>query len=187
MSVEMYEEAAEKYKPDKIKTLFIAESPPFEKKGEEPRYFYFEDVKKRDFLFRSIMEVLFPEEYNDFKESDKKATKKKVPLLKKFKEGCFFLIDACDEPINQHKNRDFFIGKDFQKLVERIKGLIHKDAEIILIKKNIFDLLFKELKDRGFNVINTGHLDFPSSGNQLKFKKKLKKLLKRRTKPLKFP
>ena len=173
MSVEMYEEAAEKYKPDKIKTLFIAESPPFAKEGEEPRYFYFEKVKKKDSLFRSIMEVLFRNEYDRFK---KDKGKDKKQLLKKFKEGGFFLIDACDEPINQHKNRDFFIGNDFQKLVEKIKGLIHKDAKIILIKKNIFDLLFKELKDCGFNVINTEHLDFPSSGNQSKFKKKLKLL-----------
>ena len=177
MSVEMYEKAAEKYKPDKIKTLFIAESPPFAEEGKEPRYFYFEDVKGRDYLFRSIMEVLFPEEYKDFKKSDKRANKKKVPLLKKFKDAGFFLIDACDEPVNQHRNRDFFIGKNFQRLVKKIKGLIHKDAKIILIKKNIFDLLFKELKERGFNVINTKHLDFPSSGNQKKFKEKLKRLL----------
>jgi hypothetical protein len=67
MSIELYEKAAKRFKPDKIKILFIAESPPFKKEGEEPRYFYFENVKGNDFLFRSIMEVLFPEEYEHFK------------------------------------------------------------------------------------------------------------------------
>ena len=172
----MYEKAANKYKPDKIKILFIAESPPFKKEGEALRYFYFEKVRGKDFLFRSIMEVVFPEDYIDFK-----VNKNKILLLNEFRESGFFLIDACDYPINQHKDRDNFINNDFPKLVQKIKTLID-DTKIILIKKNIFELLSGRLKSQGFNVINAEHLDFPSCGNQLKFKNKLKRLLTCQTK-----
>lgn len=108
MSIKMYEKAANKYKPDKIKILFIAESPPFKKEGEVLRYFYFEKNRGKDFLFRSIMEVVFPEDYANFK-----VNKNKILLLNKFRESGFFLIDACDRPINQHKDRDNFINNDF--------------------------------------------------------------------------
>ena len=174
MSLELYKTAAQKYKPDKIKILFIAESPPNKKEGEELRYFYFENVKNRDSLFRNMMQVLFPEEYDDFKRS-----KDKTPLLNKFKENGFFLIDACESPINQHKNRmrDDLINKDFPKLLQKIKTVIDDDTKTILIKKNVFDLLFYRLKSEGINVINTEYLEFPSSGHQLKFKTKLTNLL----------
>ncbi|MFC1700537.1 hypothetical protein ACFLZ0_00075 [Patescibacteria group bacterium] len=177
MSIEIYEKAAKKFKPNKIKILFIAESPPFKKEGEELRYFYFENSRGKDFLFGSIMEVLFPNEYDIFK-----TNKDKILLLDKFKENGFFLIDACDYPINQHKDRDLFINNDFPKLIQKIKTLIDNDTKIILIKKNIFELLFDKLKSHGFNVINDEHLDFPSCGNQLKFKNKLNNLLACQTK-----
>jgi len=60
----IYKKARDKYKPDKIKVLFIAESPPFKKENQKLRYFYFEDVKQHDNLFKSIMVVVFPEEEN---------------------------------------------------------------------------------------------------------------------------
>ena len=175
MSLELYKTAAQKYKPNRIKTLFIAESPPFKEEGDELRYFYFENVTKRDSLFRNIMQVLFPEEYEDFKKS-----KDKVPLLNKFKENGFFLIDACDYPINQYVNRirNNRIETDFPKLLQKIKTVIDDDTKIILIKKNIYKLLFDKLDSEGINVINTEYLEFPSSGHQLEFKTKLTNLLK---------
>ena len=170
MSIELYEQASKKYKPKEIKILFIAESPPYAKKGEELRYFYFENTKG-DFLFRSIIEVLFPEEYQ-------KHTYDKTKFLKLFKENGFFLIDACEYPINQNSARDKFIKDDFDKLVNKIRNLVNLKTKIILIKKNIYELLFDRLNQQGFNVINKEHLDFPSHGHQPKFKEKLKKLLK---------
>lgn len=173
MDIYVYTKAALKYKPDKTKTLFIAESPPFKREGEELRYFYFEKVSGKDFLFRCTMEVLFPEEYEVYKTS-----KDKAPLLTKFRDNGYFLIDAVDYPINQEDDRDFFVNKGYPNLVNRLKDLIDKETKIILVKKNIFELLTGKLKSIGYNVINTEHLDFPGSGNQLKYKSKLSKLLK---------
>ena len=86
------------------------------------------------------MEVLFPDEYEHFK-----IDGNKILLLNKFKESGFFLIDACDYPINHHKDRNSFINNDFLKLIQKIETLIDKDTKIILIKKNIFELLFDRL------------------------------------------
>lgn len=172
----IYEKARTKYKPEnKIKVLFIAESPPFKKKNQKLRYFYLEDVTQYDNLFLSIMEIVFPEERN----------REKGLLLNKFKENGFFLIDACEYPINQHKSdkikkHHINIKENVLNLKEKIKTLIDNDTKIILIKKNIFRLLYDELKlNQGFNIINTEYLVFPSHNqrNILTFKKKLKEML----------
>ena len=47
------------------------------------------------------MEALYPNEYCQFKKD-----KKKIPLLKKFKKDGFFLIDACEYPINKKKKSE---------------------------------------------------------------------------------
>ena len=41
------ETARNKYKPEKIKTLVVGEAPP----DSIDRFFYYEDVKKADYLF----------------------------------------------------------------------------------------------------------------------------------------
>jgi hypothetical protein len=167
---DMYSKAAEKYRPDKIKVLFIAESPPYMKKDTEPRYFYFEHVAGKDFLFKNIMQVLFPDDYEQYRND-------KAKLLKIFKENGFFLIDACEYPINQYKKRNEFIKNEYPNLVRRIRKIINEKTKIVLIKKNVYQLLFDSLKKDGFNVINQKHLNFPSCGNQKKFREKLSALL----------
>ena len=76
------------------------------------------------------MEVSFPDEYEHFK-----IDGNKILLLNNFKENGFFLIDACDYPINQHNDRDSFINNNFHKLTQKIENLIDDDTKIILIKK----------------------------------------------------
>ena len=49
------QKAREKYLPNKIKLLFVAESPPEDVK----RFFYFEDVPEQDSLFIQTMRVLY--------------------------------------------------------------------------------------------------------------------------------
>jgi hypothetical protein len=53
----MFEDARQKYKPDEIKFLLIAEAPP---DAESGRFFYFEEVDKHDNLFIETMKVLYP-------------------------------------------------------------------------------------------------------------------------------
>jgi len=176
MDTNVYKKAAQKYRPLNIRRLFIAESPPHKKEDEELRYFYFEKVKGKDFLFRNLTMVLFPKEHEIHKEDENKKY-----LLNKLKNNGDFLIDACEYPINQLQlaKRNKIIETESKNLIKRLKNLVTKDTEIILIKKNIYGILAQKLKDTntGFNVLNKEFIDFPSQGNQKKFRDKLKDLL----------
>jgi hypothetical protein len=44
------QEAAERYRPEPVDLLVVAEAPP----GAQDRYFYFEDVMEQDSLFRYV-------------------------------------------------------------------------------------------------------------------------------------
>ena len=51
---ERINEARQKYKPEHVNLLFIAEAPP----SSLDRFFYYEDVKEKDFLFVELSKVL---------------------------------------------------------------------------------------------------------------------------------
>ena len=168
-----YEKEAMKYRPDKIKYLFIAEAPPDADvdKGEVFRYFYFDNVAIYDYLLQNIVETLFSEKYD---RNDKRG------WLNKLKEDGFFLIDAVEKPIKKGTSdtkRAKLIKENFPYLLQKVKKLTDNDTKLILIKKVVFDELGKKLKTYGFNVINTEMLDFPASGRQPQFRAKFKKLM----------
>ncbi|MGN6196845.1 MAG: hypothetical protein ACTHOB_18035 [Ginsengibacter sp.] len=58
-NLDKFGQARQKYKPAKIKYLFIAETPP---KTDSNRFFYFENVDKQDSLFLETMKCLYPKE-----------------------------------------------------------------------------------------------------------------------------
>ena len=160
----------------------MAESPP---KSEDKRFFYNPHQVKYDFLFKSIMEVLFPDFKNNYqrvqKQKHKYLQKLKREYLQKFKEQGFYLIDAIDTPINDRnqKERNKIIRENLKNKIKGIGELISKDTPIILIKKNVFEILYPELKKRGFNVVHSEYIPFPSSGHQREFKEKFKLCLER--------
>ncbi len=166
-----YQKLREKYKPRKIKCLLIAESPP---KSEE-RFFYNPRQEKYDFLFKSVMEVIFPDFKNNYRRGQKHE------YLQRFKEQGFYLIDAVDTPINDRKRRERnkIIRKNLENKIKEIDELILKDTPIILIKKNVFEIFHHELEERGFNVVHDKYIPFPSFGHQEEFKEKFKQYLER--------
>lgn len=78
--MEKFESARLKYKPDLIRYLLIAESPP---KTDSNRFFYFEDVGEQDSLFLETMKVLYPKDTSQIK--TKEIRNKKATFLLKFK------------------------------------------------------------------------------------------------------
>lgn len=177
-----YDDAAEKYKPElpnKIKYLFIAESPPHKlTKAGDVRYFYKEKISDKDSLLKYTVEGIFSKKYD--------ASKKGFWLTKLKKKG-YFLIDAVEYPINQFENdsekRDRHVKINFNNLIERIEklkedGIFDKNTKIILIKKNIYEILGDDLKEKGFNVLNEKLLPFPDWGiNAKNYQIELKELI----------
>ncbi len=164
------------YKPEKIKVLFIAEAPPKAK----DRFFYFEDVREKDSLFLEMMKVIYPDD-KDIKERNiKNIRKRKREFLERFKNDRYYLTDASERPMedNRKSTKRRQLRNSLTKLIQKVEDLVSKDTKIILISKPVYEICYKELKSRGFNVINEGHIPFPGSGHQKKFREMLRKLLK---------
>jgi hypothetical protein len=162
-NIQEYKKFRKKYRPKKIKVLFIAESPPVSGK-----YFYFENqAGYKASLFGNMMKALYAKEYED-----KLSSRNKKYFLSKFQKDRFFLIDTYETPINNKSNaeRREIIRKNLPRLLKEIKVLTKYGTKIILIKKTtVCEILREPLKDK---VI--GELPFPGSGNQNKFIKELK-------------
>ena len=158
------ESARQKYKPSSVKILLIAEAPP----NDIERFFYYEDVREKDFLFLGVVEVIYPELKKDYILKGRRPESKRF-ILNKLKSDGIYLIDLSDTPMSflVPKTLDHFV----KPLLEKVKDLVNMKTKIILIKANIYDALYTELKELGHNVINK-RIPFPSSGQQENFRKK---------------
>ena len=178
---EKREEARRQYKPEKtIEFLLIAETPP----EKQDRFFYFPDVQTDDSLFLQTMKVLYPGEYNKYKDA-KDIRRDKDCFLRRFQKDGFYLIDAVNEPfekgISPHKKVKKIreLVPDLLKKISEIAGFKEDKTKIILVSCRVYEACFKGLRDKGFNIINKGTIPFPGSGQQKKFNEKMKILLKK--------
>ena len=178
MMKENCESARQKYKPEIIKFLLIAEAPP---KIESERFFYFEDVQKYDYLFLETMKVLYPNDSDIKNGNTKNVRRRKREFLAKFKKCGFYLIDASDEPIKDKSKsaKRKQIEKFLPSLIANVRSLVPKDTKIILISSTVYGVCYKKLKEeKRFNVINGCPIPFPI-GWQKVFRERLSKLLRR--------
>lgn len=163
-------QAREKYRPDKITCLFVAESPP----ADPSRFFYFEKVFDHNTLFLEIIKVFYKPT-----EPTIRIRLKKGSYLTRFKEDGYFLVDAMDEPIGvsgtQAKTKK--VIEHQHEFIRKISKIIDKTTPITLISRPVYDGLCSFLKKEGYNVINTEMVDFPGSGRQKAFREKLHRLL----------
>lgn len=172
MKKSVFEESRLKYKPINIKLLFIAEAPPQLGSG---RFFYFEDVQAKDSLFLELMKVLYPKVFTSLSISD--IRENKHILLNKFKDDCFYLIDAIDVPMPSNANKTKIIKDNIPNLIEKIRYTVDSSTPIILISSSVYKVCYNPLLDEGFNIVNVDMIDFPGSGRQLEFRKKISELL----------
>ncbi len=86
MDTGVYWDEARKYLPDKIRFLFITESPPAFQDENRMTFFYFLDSYS-DALFRNLMKAVFDVDYRKDKE-------RKQALLERFREEGFYLINS---------------------------------------------------------------------------------------------
>ena len=163
----LYERARNKYKPSIIKTIIIAEAPP----NAFERFFYYEDVKDKDYLFLNIIEILYPDWKTKYMNSKRSSTIKEC-ILKKFQADGYYLLDLYETFVDLKERKDI---ETLHKLSNKLSQLIDEKVPVILIKANVYDTAFKTLKVK-FNVINE-RLPFPSSGQQSNIKRAFKKLI----------
>ncbi len=165
INLSIYRNQAEKYMPEKIKVLFIAESPPAPDKNGRRSYIYF-DTAKQEILLTTLTTAVFGDG-NCFTKDDIKSD-----FLNKLKDEGYFLIDAVEYPINKigGKNKEPIIREESENLLVRLNELkqrnkIDPSTKIILIKVSVFNALHGLLKDHGYNVLNDNKKEFPKYYN----------------------
>lgn len=157
-----------KYKPETIKLLLIAEAPP----DNIERFFYYEEVHERDYLFLGIVEAISIDVKTKYIESNRNPEFKRL-LLEWLKELGIYLIDLSDKPVNGDRDD---LSKNLPSLIKKVKTLINDETVISLIKVNVYDIAYDSLKAKFSKVVNL-RIPFPSNGQQQKFQEQFSMVL----------
>lgn len=163
------QEAREKYRPQEVKLLFIAEAPPC----REGHFFYFEDVPRGDSLFLHVIRAVFPDlEHLETKE----IRARKEEMLYRFAESGCFLEDSVPVAIPKGaKHKEKIIVEQQSDLIKRIEPY-KSTAKLVLLSSAVFKSNYEVLKNEGFHILNDFMLPFPGSGQQSKFKEGMAKI-----------
>lgn len=155
--------ARQKYKPDHIKILLIAEAPPKELK----RYYYFEQSYHPDSLFIETMNALY---HTDRFDTTYLRTNK-ASFLNCFIGDGFYLIDACEDPMectsSSYKRNK--IKAELPALHKEVSAIVNDETKIILISSSVYRTCESSLAE--FNVVNEGAIPFPGSGHQRQYRR----------------
>jgi hypothetical protein len=171
----VFAQARKKYLPENIKLLFITEAPPT---PDRNRYFFFDQVRQGDSLFLETMKVLFPEEVGAF-DTVKALRAEKVYFLERFQSAGFHLIHATDTPLpnTTATERRNTYKKHLPALKKQIDTLAGKSTPVILVSAVVHEACFEGLQEAGYKVLNDTMIEFPNSGQQINFRRKLAALL----------
>jgi hypothetical protein len=172
-----YDEQRREYRPDHIKFLLVAESPPPNAEAPSSRHFYRLDPPGVDRLFINTIRALYPE---IGERTDAELRPEKQKWLKRLQADGIYMIEALETSM-QHKitkkQRQENIKNSLPRLIERVGELVEQDTKLILIKSNVFDIAAEPLKAAGFTVLNTELVDYPGRFNQRAYREKLAQLV----------
>lgn len=175
-----YDDIRQNYKPKRVSLLLVAESPPPASEVQSSRHFYRSDkIRHEDRLFTNTIKALYAEAANL---TEAEIQPSKEAWLRRLQQDGVYMIEAL-ETSQQHnvtkKSRQSKIHEALPKLIERIRNLATPQTGIVLIKSNVYDVAAAPLKEAGFNVLNTGLVDYPGRYNQQAYREKLAKLATR--------
>jgi hypothetical protein len=172
-----YDDVRQQYKPDTIKVLLIAESPPPPPDIQSSRQFYYTDrLRKDDRLFTNTIWALYPETEG---QTEKELEEQKESWLRRFQADGFYMIEALEESQVHEvtkKQRQERIRDSLPRLLERVRAIAQPGTKVVLIKSNVFDVAAEPLRQAGFDVLNTGLVDYPGHFNQKAYRQKLRRL-----------
>ncbi len=174
-----YDQLRDKYRPEKIELLLLAEAPP----NPPPcRFFYCEKFVRPDSLYKETMSVIFYliQGHSGARPSYITACieQHKEIYLKCFQMNGIWLLDAVPDPLGGRNPR-----QAIQANIGRILGIIknitqkQKTLKCVLIKNIVYQMLAQPLQTSGVNVLNKQALPFPSNGQQARFRKEFGELL----------
>lgn len=168
-----YESWRLKYKPDTIRWLFVAESPP----SDPTRFFYYEHVPRADSLFLELIKALYPMQFT----TARKVRVEKRAFLERFRRDGCYLEDAVEYPLGEMgpTGKARKLQEALPRLMSRLQTLVEADTKVVLISMPVFKVCSDELRRSGFRLVNEGPIDFPGFGRQRNFQSKMRDLLLR--------
>ncbi|MBO7125580.1 MAG: hypothetical protein J6V74_07050 [Bacteroidales bacterium] len=161
------EDARLKYRPKEIKLLLIGEAPPKNKDC----FFYYENVKKYDFLFLAVLKALGSTK--DKEEYIQKKRKEKEKWLTSIQEQGIYLVDISKKHLKQKLS-----AEQREAFIRETNMLITRNTPIVLIKKNVYQNVYKCLIENHYTVLNKEYIPFPSNSHQREFHDLFLKTLK---------
>lgn len=174
-----YNDTRQHYRPEHIKLLLIAESPPPAGQVGGSRHFYRTDKQREgDRLFINTIKALYPEASGL---SWQELERDKENWLRRFQADGRYMIEALEASLPHSVSkpeRKERIKKALPSLLKRIAELVFPDTKIILIKSNVFEVAAQPLQQAGYNIINTSLVDYPGQYNQSAYREKLAALAK---------
>lgn len=164
-----FEEARAQYRPSRVRILFVAESPP---RAGSNRFFYFEDVDRGDSLFVEMMKALYPLDVPP----TPVLRSRKQEFLKRFQGDDYYLIDASPTPIGDRTKKQA-IMEGLPSLLASIREVADETTRIVLLTATVYEVALPYLRAHGIRVANSEMINFPGSGQQANFHRKIKALL----------
>jgi hypothetical protein len=158
-----YENLRAEHKPDSVRVLLLAESPP-DPGSSDRRFFYNSRLTAHDNLFRSVALAAYG--------LDKKALQRtpKVETLHRLQADGFFLIDAVGYPINHMEPgaRQHAIQEAVPDLIERCRQLAPADG-VFICAKPVHKAVTHLLRQANITILNKSPAPFPLGNTRAEF------------------
>lgn len=153
LAADWYEELRERYRPERICVLLVAESPP--DPGDGKRRFFYSPELRADNLYRGVAQALYPE-------PDEIDIRDKPAVLGRIRADGFWLIDAVDEPVNKLGSaaRAEAIAAGVPRLVKRCIELA-PELGVIICHGKVYAAAAQPLREAGVALLHDEPLPFP--------------------------
>jgi hypothetical protein len=178
MTEDIYESMATGFKPNKVKIVLLAESPPAIPENadiSQLKYFYNVDYisNQKDILLRETAKVIL----NNYNLSVR-TKNEKIAVLNGLRDEGVYLVDAVKYAVNEFdkKARIQAIMDSVPTLINELKKL--NPERIIIVMKSIYDMIGQELREAGLPIIDVPvYSPFAPSKKGLDYKTTLRQAL----------
>jgi hypothetical protein len=158
-----YAQLRSQWKPNRVKLLMIAESPPADGGDVSGRRFFYADRIGPDNLFRGVVEAMYGTSKVDLQRTGKR------PWLERLRDDGFFLIDLAPYPVNALSTieRRRVLHEAVPGCVARASAL---DPEgVVLVKSDLYGMLARPLGAAGLPLLQDRPIAFPLGNTRADF------------------
>lgn len=170
------QEAKERYRPEKVKYLFISEASPV---VESFRHFYYAYAEGKDDLFLNMMMALYPVTYKSYLPATELRKSKKT-FLEMFRDSGCVLIDSVPNPFPMDINRSLrinIIKENREVLLKEINEICDDKTKVILISATVYAACNDFLLENNVNVVNVTSISFPDRWHKDNFQRQIAETL----------